>query len=91
MRRNWAQIFRSVPDLRLDALRCTVDPDGSVWVEWAFDGTLLDGAPHRMRGVSIFGVEQDRFAWVRFYLEPVRADGVDADNAVEHVMEQARS
>jgi ketosteroid isomerase-like protein len=91
VRRNWSQIFRAVPNVRIDALRCTIDPEGLVWVEWDINGTLVEGAPHRMRGVSIFGVEQDRFAWVRFYLEPVRADGVTADSAVQHVMEQSRS
>jgi hypothetical protein len=44
-----------------------------------------------MRGVSIFSVEQDRFAWVRFYLEPVQPDGVTAEAAVQHVMQQSRS
>ena len=91
VRRNWSQIFRAVPNIRIDALRCTVDAKGSVWVEWDFTGTFVDGSPHRMRGVSIFGVEQDRFVWVRFYLEPVQADGVTAEAAVQHVMEQSRS
>ena len=65
-------------------MRYTVDADGSVWVEWDFTGTSVDGSPYRMRGVSIFGVEQDRFARVRFYLEPVQADGVTAEAAVGH-------
>ena len=91
VRRNWSQIFRAVPNIRTDALRCAIDSEGLVWVEWDFNGTFVDGAPNRVRGVSIFGVEQDRFAWVRFYLEPVRADGVTADSAVQHVMQQARS
>ena len=91
VRHNWSQIFRAVPDIRTDALRCTVDAAGLVWVESDFSGTFVEGAPHRMRGVSIFGVEHDRFAWVRFYLEPVRADGITADSAVQHVMEQSRS
>ena len=91
VRSNWSQIFRAVPNIRTDALRCAIDPEGLIWVEWDFNGTFVDGAPNRMRGVSIFAVERDRFASVRFYLEPVRADGVNADNAVEHVMEQARA
>lgn len=91
VRRNWSKIFRAVPDIRIDAVRCTVDAERSVWVEWDFNGTFVDGAPNRVRGVSIFGVEQDRFAWVRFYLEPVRADGIDAESAVQHIMEQSRS
>ena len=44
-----------------------------------------------MRGVSIFGIEQDRFARVRFYLEPVETDGVTIDAAVQQLMSQAQS
>jgi ketosteroid isomerase-like protein len=91
VRSNWSQIFRAVPDIRIDALRYAVDSEDLVWVEWDFNGTLLDGAPQRMRGVSIFAVEQDKFASVRFYLEPVRADGIDADSAVQHVLQESRS
>ena len=91
VRRNWSQIFRAVPDIVIDPVRTTVDGEGSVWVEWDFKGTFIDGTPHRMRGVSIFGLEQDRFAWVRFYLEPVQTDGVTADGALQHVMDQSRS
>ncbi len=91
VRRNWSHIFRAVPNIQIDPQRCTVDAEGSVWVEWDFAGTFVDGSPHRMRGVSIFGVEQDRFAWVRFYLEPVQAAGVTAEAAVQDVMQQSRS
>src|SRR5262252_8244620 len=83
---------RSFAQCPISALmRCAVDAEGLAWVEWDIDGTFIDGAPHCMRGVSIFGIEQDRFAWVRFYLEPVRRDGINADGAVQHVMQEARS
>jgi hypothetical protein len=35
-----------------------------------------------MRGVVIFGVRKDVADWARFYLEPVQADGDNADAAV---------
>jgi hypothetical protein len=41
--------------------------------------------------MSIFGLEQDRLAWVRFYLEPLQTDGITAEAAVQHVMGQSRS
>ena len=91
VRRNWSQIFRAVPSIRIDALRWAVDAEDLVWVEWDFSGTFVDGSPHRMRGVSIFVIEQDRLARVRFYLEPVQTDGVTAETAVQHVMDQAHS
>jgi len=80
-----------VPSIRIDALRWAVDAEDLVWVEWDFSGTFVDGSPHRMRGVSIFGIEQDRLARVRFYLEPVQTDGVTAETAVQHVMDQPHS
>jgi hypothetical protein len=35
-----------------------------------------------MRGVVIFGVRGGEAIWARFYLEPVHADGANADAAV---------
>jgi hypothetical protein len=35
-----------------------------------------------MRGVIIFGVEDDAIAWARFYLEPVQQGGGNVDDAV---------
>jgi len=32
-----------------------------------------------MRGVTIFSIEHDLLAWVRFYMEPVQLDGVPAE------------
>ena len=82
VRRNWSQIFAGVPDLQARLPRMTVDGD-TVWAEWDMAGTRRDGAPHLMRGVSIFGVRQGRLAWVRFYLEPVEETSGDV-NAFTH-------
>ena len=38
-------------------------------------GTRLDGSVHLMRGVVIFGVEQERIVRARFYLEPAQDSG----------------
>ncbi|HEY8655123.1 MAG TPA: nuclear transport factor 2 family protein [Candidatus Limnocylindria bacterium] len=81
VRKNWTQIFAGVPDLRAELLRSITD-GGTVWTEWEMRGTRRDGAPHLMRGVSIFGVQDDRFTSVRFYLEPVEQGGAGIDAAV---------
>lgn len=81
VRKNWAQIFGGVPDIEAELLRQSVQGD-SVWLEWEMRGTRRDGTPHLMRGVSIFGETDGRFAWVRFYLEPVEQGGADVDAAV---------
>src|SRR6478735_899324 len=49
VRRNWEQIFASVPDLHVEIVRSSVDGD-HVWTEWDMAGTRLDGSAHRMRG-----------------------------------------
>jgi len=62
-------------------VRGAVDGD-TAWTEWEHRGTRTDGSQHIMRGVVIFGVRNDVADWARFYLEPVQADGDNADAAV---------
>lgn len=81
VRRNWSTAFAAVPDLRADVLRQVIDGD-TIWMEWEMRGTRLDGSRHLMRGVTVFGAVAGRFAWVRFYLEPVGEGGADIDQAV---------
>jgi hypothetical protein len=85
VRRNWSQIFAGVPDLRARLPRTVVDGD-TVWAEWDLSGTRGDGAAFLMRGVSIFGVAEDRLAWVRFYLEPVEEDSGGHDAHIGRMM-----
>ena len=81
VRRNWAQIFAGVPDIEAEILGSSVD-GASAWTEWEMRGTRRDGATHLMRGVSIFGVRDNQFTSVRFYLEPVEEGGPAIDAAV---------
>jgi ketosteroid isomerase-like protein len=85
VRRNWSQIFAGVPDLQARLPRMVVDGD-TVWTEWDIAGTRRAGGPFLMRGVSIFGVAEDRLAWVRFYLEPVEEDSGDVDANTRRVV-----
>jgi hypothetical protein len=43
-----------------------------------------------MRGVMILTVVGERASGVRFYLEPVETDGVDADTAVRRIVTPVR-
>jgi ketosteroid isomerase-like protein len=81
VRRNWEQILGFVPDIHAEVLRSSAQ-DAVVWSEWEQRGTRRDGTPHPMRGVIIFGVEDDAIAWARFYLEPVQQAGGNVDDAV---------
>lgn len=81
VRRNWTQILAGVPDLHAEILRQAVGDD-IVWSEWDMRGERADGTPHHLCGVSIFGMADSRFSWVRFYLEPVEQGGPGVDLAV---------
>ena len=90
VRRNWKQIFAIVPDLRADLLSAVVDGD-TVWSEWSWHGTRLDGSAHQMRGVTIQRVRDTRAVSVRFYMEPVDEDGPEAGEAVRRMMTNTAS
>lgn len=81
VRKNWAQIFAAVPDVRAELLRCVEDGD-TAWSEWEHRGTRRDGSAHVMRGVVIFGVQGGLVSWARFYLEPVQGGSGGVDEAV---------
>src|SRR5438270_12589649 len=85
VRRNWAQIFAAVPSLEAEMVDSAYHGD-TLWTEWEMRGTRLDGAPHLMRGVSIFKVADDAFTSVRFYLEPVEEAGAGVDAAVRSAL-----
>ncbi len=78
MRNNWAQIFGAVPDITADVLRCAVDGD-TVWAEWELRGARRDGAKQVTAMVTIGGVQEGEFAWMRLYMEQMSTgEGIDA-------------
>jgi ketosteroid isomerase-like protein len=85
VRRNWTQIFATVPDITTTVLRSHQDGN-VVWSEWEMRGTRLDDAEYLMRGVMLFTVEGDRASAVRFYLEPVDQAEVNVDQAVRQLL-----
>ena len=87
VRRNWSQILGSIGDLRATILASAVSGAASgsgqvLWAELAFDGRRPDGAPWRMRGVTVNEVVGDRIVALRFYMEPLEETGLDADASV---------
>jgi ketosteroid isomerase-like protein len=81
VRRNWEQIFASIPDITATVLRSVVNGD-EIWSEWEHRGTRPDGSLHVMRGVVIFGVGEGLLTWARFFLEPVQQGAGTVDDAV---------
>jgi ketosteroid isomerase-like protein len=83
VRQNWAEIFAGVPDFRAELLRSAEEGDTG-WAEWHWHGTRADGTRLDMRGVTIFGIRDDRVVWGRLYLEDVEG-GQGIDQAVRHM------
>jgi len=72
VRANWAEVISDVPDLRVD-VPAAVQDGNKIWSEWRAYGTARSGAMLELRGVIIFGLEGDKVAWSRMYMEPVEA------------------
>jgi len=79
VRKNWSGMFESFPDFEARLLGYTA-ADGVVWGEWHWMATGLN-----MAGVTIMGVEEDRFVWAHLYMEPVEEDGQDIDEAMRTI------
>jgi len=85
VRRNWAQIFGSVPDIGAQVSRTAVDGQ-ALWTEWEMSGTRADGDPFLMRGVVIFNITGTMIGSARFYLEPVERTSGDVNEAVSRAV-----
>ena len=81
--RTGPEVFAGVPDFRAELLR-SAQEDDTGWAEWHWHGTRTDGTRLDMRGVTIFGIRDDRIAWGRLYMEDVQA-GQGIDQAVRHM------
>lgn len=88
VKKNWARIFASVPDVVARVVNSAVDGE-RVWVELEMSGTNVDAGAFLMRGVVIFTVNVDLIRSARFYLEPVEATSGDVDAAVRRVTRSA--
>jgi limonene-1,2-epoxide hydrolase len=84
VRTNWATFFAEVPDFHADLLGVTADAD-TVWSEWAWSGRRRDGSALDMRGVIIMGINHDRIAWARLYMEETEGDGADIDETMRRL------
>ena len=81
VRKNWGAIFSGTPDIQGKLLQAAIGGD-TVWAEWQWAGTRADGSRLDMRGVTLFGIQDDRIIWGRLYMEPVQASGAGIDASV---------
>jgi ketosteroid isomerase-like protein len=84
VRKNWSNIFTSVPDFRSELFESVMQGD-HVWTEWRWYGTRTDGTRFEMRGVTIFGIQDDRIRSGRLYMEPVEEQGAGIDASVKEM------
>ena len=84
VRKNWAALFAAVPDFHAELLRAAEQGD-TAWTEWHWHGTRRDGSALDIRGVTLFGVRDDRIVWGRLYMEETEVDGVDIDAAMRRL------
>ena len=82
VRENWASVFAGVPDFNAELMVSSTTDDGIEIGEWRWSGTHTDGSPFAMRGVTVMGIEGERIAWARLYMDTVEPDGADIDQMV---------
>lgn len=83
VRKNWEGVFAGVPDITAELLLATTTDEGVEVGEWRWHGTHTDGAPFRMNGVIVAGVQHGQIAWGRLYMEPVEQGGANIDEMVQ--------
>lgn len=86
VRKNWTALFSGIPDFHAELLRSAVQDD-TVWSEWHWTGTQTGGTRLDERGVTIFGIRNDRIAWGRLYMEQVEEQGAGIDEVVRQMRE----
>ena len=81
VRKNWASLMESVPDINWDVLRTATD-ETTAWMEARLTGTRPDGTKLDEIGVVILGISGGHIGWGRLYLSEVEAKGADIDETV---------
>jgi ketosteroid isomerase-like protein len=82
VRENWAGVFSGVPDFHAELVLSATTGEGVEVAEWRWTGTHTDGAAFEMCGVTVLGIEDERIAWGRLFMEPVEHDGADIEEMV---------
>jgi ketosteroid isomerase-like protein len=85
VRENWTSVFSGVPDFNAELLLSATTESGVEIGEWRWRGMYTDGSPFAMRGLTVMGIEGERIAWGRLYMEVVEQDGTDIDRMVRNV------
>jgi ketosteroid isomerase-like protein len=84
VRANWSALLDAMPDFHAEVLGSAVDGD-VVFFEVHWTATKVNGSPLDERGVIIMGIDDDRIAWGRLYVDEVAHESADIDSAVRHM------
>ena len=71
VRKNWSFFFTTIPDIQVDILNEVQEGD-TVWAELYYHGIQTDGKRFTVKGVTVTGIQADKIAWARLYIEPVQ-------------------
>lgn len=82
---SWGAVFTSIPDLRAELRLYTVG-ENTLWTEWRWHGTHIDGAAYNAGGVMIFGWAEERLLWARAYTETCCIEGPNFDRLLEDLL-----
>jgi ketosteroid isomerase-like protein len=82
VKENWSGVFSGVLDFHAELVMSATPGDGVEIGEWRWTGTYTDGARFEMCGVTVLGIEDERIAWGRLFMELVDHDGADIDEMV---------
>ena len=82
VRKNWSAMFSGTPDFHSELVRAASDGETG-WAEFHWSGRRTDGTRFEMRGMTIFGIRDERIAWQRLYMEEVEQAGAGIDAVVQ--------
>jgi ketosteroid isomerase-like protein len=85
-RQNWTAIFDAVSDFSATLLSES-HTGNACWAEWEYSGTRRDSSAHRMRGATIFEVDDaGRLRSGRIYMEFVDTDTTPIGEHLQRLM-----
>jgi len=81
---NWKAMYDGIPDFHAEIVRSVEDGE-TVWTEWHWTGSRVDGEPFDVRGVTLFDVRHDQIVAGRLYLEEVDPGDSGVEDVVQHL------
>jgi ketosteroid isomerase-like protein len=82
MHANWQAMLAGIPDFHAELIR-SVDDGDTTWSEWFWSGNRTDGQDFKVRGVTLFEVNNGKITAGTLYLEDVERAALSIEDAVE--------